>query len=199
MIIPQHGFAIHIYDLDMRIFIWWSQIYEWIGRIRINAGRFLKIVFDRCWSTKVKVPLYAIPIIPNTLWSTSARNSPYRSLKKIGIGGRKCIRRSIGSGIIRIINPINSNFSIAPASQASYIKIPINALVEGYKEKANIYILDGKKAKKVSIQPLFISNDFFTIDESVLAPSSQVITEGAAYLKDNIEVNVLRENSQAMK
>lgn len=81
--------------------------------------------------------------------------------------------------------------TLLPSNQASYFKIPMNALVEGYKEKANIYILDGETAQKVSIQPAYIGNDFFTITSDKFNGMEQVITDGAAYLKDGMAIKVV--------
>ena len=86
-----------------------------------------------------------------------------------------------------------------PSNQTNYLKIPINALVEGYKEKANIYLLDGKQAKKISIQTLYIGKDFFTISEGTLKKTEQVITDGAAYLKDGIEVRVVDQSIEVAR
>ena len=81
--------------------------------------------------------------------------------------------------------------TLFPSNQAAYYKIPMNALVEGYKSKANIYTIKGAKAQRISIQPAYIGNDFFTIAETGLAGIDQVITDGAAYLKDGMEVKVV--------
>ncbi len=81
--------------------------------------------------------------------------------------------------------------ALLPSAQSSYFKIPMNALVEGYKEKANIYILNGETAKKISIQPIYIGKDFFTISSDNLDGMEQVITDGAAYLKDGMAVKVV--------
>ena len=81
--------------------------------------------------------------------------------------------------------------TLLPSNQVSYFKIPMNALVEGYKDKANIYILNGETAQKVSIQPVYIGNDFFTITSDDLNGMEQVITDGAAYLKDGMTIKVV--------
>ena len=83
--------------------------------------------------------------------------------------------------------------ALLPSNQSSYFKIPMNALVEGYKNKANIYIVNGETAQKVSIQPTYIGNDFFTIsaDNFDLNGMEEVITDGAAYLKDGMAIKVV--------
>jgi RND family efflux transporter MFP subunit len=80
---------------------------------------------------------------------------------------------------------------LLPSNQAAYYKIPMNALVEGYKNRANVFTIKGDIAKKISIQPHYIASDFFTIPTNQLEEGTQVITDGAAYLKDGTKVKVV--------
>ena len=49
---------------------------------------------------------------------------------------------------------------------------------------------DGKAIKK-SIEPLYIGNDFFTVADNQLEGIEQVVTDGAAYLKEGLLVKVV--------
>lgn len=91
----------------------------------------------------------------------------------------------------KLRNGFIGKIKLFPSNQAPYYKIPINALVEGYKNKANIYTIKENLAQRVSIQPAYIGNDFFTIVEDELVGINQVITDGAAYLKEGMEVKVV--------
>lgn len=93
---------------------------------------------------------------------------------------------------ITLRNGFIGKVALFPSQQAPYYKIPMNALVEGYKNKANIYTLNKEKAKKISVQPAYIGNDFFTVSANDLDGITQVITDGAAYLKDEMEVKVVK-------
>ncbi|MEM6321048.1 MAG: efflux RND transporter periplasmic adaptor subunit [Bacteroidota bacterium] len=92
--------------------------------------------------------------------------------------------------------PLRNGFigkvKLLPSRQANYHKIPMSALVEGYREKANIYTLHNGKVTKISVRPAFIGDDFFTISEGKLADINEVITEGAAFVKEGMEVEVIR-------
>lgn len=92
---------------------------------------------------------------------------------------------------VTLRNGFVGKVTLLPSNQAAYFKIPMNALVEGYKEKANIYIVNGETAQKVSIRPAYIGNDFFTITSDNLNGTEQVITDGAAYLKDGMAIKVV--------
>ena len=54
-----------------------------------------------------------------------------------------------------------------------------------------IYVANGGFAQKISIQPIYIGNDFFTIASHRLDGTEQVITDGAAYLKDGMAIRVV--------
>lgn len=78
-----------------------------------------------------------------------------------------------------------------PSNQPNYIKIPINALVEGYQKQANIYTVKEGIAIKKSVQPIYIGSDFFTISKNQLVGIKQVVTDGAAYLKEGLPVKIV--------
>ena len=76
-----------------------------------------------------------------------------------------------------------------------YTKVPMNALVEGYENKANIFLADtaSGRALKLSVTPQYIGPDFFTISTEAAPPNSLAVAEGAAYLSDGalIQINHL--------
>ena len=88
-------------------------------------------------------------------------------------------------------NGFIGKIKLFPSKQDSYVKIPMNALVEGYQKKVNIYTVKEGVAIKKSVEPIYIGNDFFTITENQLGGIEQVVTDGAAYLKEGLEVNVV--------
>lgn len=92
---------------------------------------------------------------------------------------------------LNLRNGFVGKVSLAPSNQSTYYKVPMNALVEGYKEKANIYIANEGFAQKISIQPTYIGNDFFTISSKSLDGTELVVTDGAAYLKDGMAIKVV--------
>jgi len=92
---------------------------------------------------------------------------------------------------LNLRNGFIGKVTLFPSNQSAYYKIPMNALVEGYKEKANIYTANDGFAQKISIQPVYIGNDFFTISSNSLEGTEQVITDGAAYLKDGMAIKVV--------
>ncbi len=72
---------------------------------------------------------------------------------------------------------------ILPSQQEEYIKVPMHALVEGLDNEVAVFTVSEEKAKRTIVSPQFIGDDFFTVEVSQLQ-SKQVITDGAAYLRD---------------
>ncbi|WKN29710.1 efflux RND transporter periplasmic adaptor subunit [Porifericola rhodea] len=80
-----------------------------------------------------------------------------------------------------------------PASQEPYYQISMQALVEGHKDEASIFVANhkSKQVQKVKVTPQHIGNDFFTISASLPPAFDYVVTEGAAYLKDQDSIQIL--------
>ena len=100
---------------------------------------------------------------------------------------------------ISLRNGFVGKVKLFPSRIAPYYKIPIKALVEGYKEKANIYTLENNRAKKLAIQPIYIGKDYFTISKKQLEGIPTIITDGAAYVKEGIEVKVVEQKLMVSK
>ena len=81
---------------------------------------------------------------------------------------------------------------IFPTHQVSYYRISMNALVEGERETAQVFLLDSRTntAKKVQVRPEHIGDGFFTVLASDLQ-GAQVITDGAAYLSNGDKVQIV--------
>ncbi|MBX2841346.1 MAG: efflux RND transporter periplasmic adaptor subunit [Flammeovirgaceae bacterium] len=91
-----------------------------------------------------------------------------------------------------IKNGFVGKVKIYPATKNSYYKISINALVEGNQETAQIYVLEEKSntVKKVKVKPEYIVDGFFTIQAND-SMSGKVVVEGAAYLSDGDQVEII--------
>lgn len=99
--------------------------------------------------------------------------------------------------------PLRNGFigkvKLFPSNQETYYKIDMNALVEGYQNKANIYIPINDTARKVTIRPEYIGGDYFTVSTEQLENVTAVITDGAAYLKDGEPIRTEEEERVTLK
>lgn len=81
---------------------------------------------------------------------------------------------------------------IDPASRraATLTYLPIAALVEGRRDRASVFTIEGDRAKRRDVRIAFITGDSVALREG-LAIGESVITEGALYLQDGDRVRVL--------
>ena len=84
---------------------------------------------------------------------------------------------------------------IYPSRIAPYYKIDMNALIEGDEEIANIYLVEPKGnkkiVKKVELHSKYIESDFFITNSEQLEDGAQVVVQGASYLNDGAEVEII--------
>jgi RND family efflux transporter MFP subunit len=82
---------------------------------------------------------------------------------------------------------------IYPSSTAPYAKIDMDALVEGNAKRAHIFVPNPTKdkAQKISVTPTHIGDGYFTVPANQISGIHEIITAGAAYLKDGSEIRVL--------
>ncbi len=77
-----------------------------------------------------------------------------------------------------------------PGRQAPYFRIPMQALVAGYREQAKVFLVDSLRdvARLRTVRPLHIGDDYFTVAVSGLPIGHYVVTSGAAYLTDGAPI-----------
>ena len=68
-------------------------------------------------------------------------------------------------------------------------RVPLAAVVQGHGLSANVFVLDGERARRVPVQLLFFTDDSAALATS-LEGSNMVITEGSAYVTDGSPVTV---------
>lgn len=103
------------------------------------------------------------------------------------------IELSLRPGQRELRNGFIGTVRIFPSQQAPYFPIPMDALVEGYQTRANIFVPDsnGTVARKMAVNPQYIGKNFFTVPQRQLDSFRQVITGGSAYLRDGAPIRVI--------
>lgn len=142
--------------------------------IRVRLGDKAEVVFDAHPSTIFKA----------TVSEIAEAADPRTGVFPIELSILSQKGKSLKNGFI-------GKIKLFPSKQARYVKIPMNALVEGYQKQVNIYSVKEGMAIKKSVEPIYIGNDFFTVNEDQLEGVEQVVTDGAAYLKEGLQVNVV--------
>ena len=83
--------------------------------------------------------------------------------------------------------------SIVPkaATRSTLTYAPIAAVVEGTRDSAAVFVVDGEIARKRSVKVAFIS-DLGVAIANGLKPGERIVTEGALYLVDGERIRVLQ-------
>ena len=81
---------------------------------------------------------------------------------------------------------------IFPSISQAFYRIPLDALVEGDRNTAVVFVPDAERrtAQRVAVRPYHIGNKYFTVLEEHAPPLEEVITDGAPYLSENAEIVV---------
>ncbi len=87
---------------------------------------------------------------------------------------------------------------IFPSQEASFLKIPIDAIVEADNKAALIFQPDvnKQKANEVFVKPLFISDQYILVSQKENVDLDYVVTAGAAYLKDGMRIKVAEKKGE---
>jgi membrane fusion protein, multidrug efflux system len=83
-----------------------------------------------------------------------------------------------------------ANVKMQPKMQRTYIVIPIDAVIEGNTNKAMVFVAQQGVAKKTFIETAGIQNGKVLIANG-LQEGEQVITDGSAYLRDGVKINIV--------
>jgi RND family efflux transporter MFP subunit len=106
------------------------------------------------------------------------------------------IELKIDSGDKRLVSGFVAKVDIFPSTKRPHFIIPVDALVEAEGDKGYVYTVDKETmtAKRIPIAIGFLVGDKVAV-ESGLEDTAEVVTEGAPYLLDGKEVEIIqREN-----
>lgn len=84
------------------------------------------------------------------------------------------------------------------SSRAGHLTyVPIGAVVEGDGDRASVFIMNGDRVKRRPVQIAFIGADHVALASGV-SPGEPIVTDGALYLEENEQVEVVRESTQVV-
>jgi len=96
-----------------------------------------------------------------------------------------------GSMPVPLASGLVAKLRIHPASarQATLTYVPIGAVVEGDRDRASVFVVDGNRARHRAVSVAFIDPSGVAI-ASGLTPGERVVTDGALYLEDQERIEV---------
>ena len=85
-----------------------------------------------------------------------------------------------------------------PAKQSAYYRIPMSALVDGSRDLVSIMIPVNERtsARKITVRPEHVGTDYFTVLASEAGKIGEVITDGAAYVRDGETISLVGNISE---
>jgi RND family efflux transporter MFP subunit len=103
----------------------------------------------------------------------------------------------LGAPGIALVNGLVAKLELHPSALqgATLTYVPIAAVVEGDRDRASVFVLEGDRARRRVVQVAFIAAESVALAAGV-APGEQVVTDGALYLEDNERVEVVRDAAQ---
>jgi membrane fusion protein, multidrug efflux system len=99
---------------------------------------------------------------------------------------------ALASGLVA---KLNLRSAASRAKQLTYV--PIAAVVEGDKDSASVYVVDGDRAKRRTVRVAFIAPEAVALSEGV-EPGERVVTDGALYLEDGERIEIVTEGKSVV-
>jgi len=92
----------------------------------------------------------------------------------------------------RLRNGYVGRVSIYPQQAKSYYKIPIAAIVEGRDNQLLLFVPDSSDtiAHQIEVNPFKITSEYIAVSRNEELTIDEVITRGAAYLKENDRIKI---------
>jgi membrane fusion protein, multidrug efflux system len=96
-----------------------------------------------------------------------------------------------GSTPVRLASGLVAKLRVYPASarEAALVYVPISAVVEGDRDRANVFVINGDRVKRREVRVAFIDSAGVAI-ASGLQAGEHVVTDGAPYLEDQEQIEV---------
>jgi multidrug efflux system membrane fusion protein len=100
---------------------------------------------------------------------------------------------------MQLASGLVAKLDIQPASSrlAALAYVPIASVVEGDRDRASVFVVDGDHVQRRSIRVAFISPAGVAIAAGV-EPGERVVTDGALYLEDGERIAIVRDSGQAV-
>ena len=94
-----------------------------------------------------------------------------------------------------LVAKVSLSPSSARASSLTYV--PIAAVVEGDRDRANVFVLAGERVKRRAVRVAFITGEQVALAEG-LASGETIVTDGALYLEDDERVTPVDDPAKAV-
>lgn len=99
---------------------------------------------------------------------------------------------SLASGLVA---KLNLHSAASRARQLTYV--PIAAVVEGDRNRASVFVVNGDRVQRREVRVAFIAPEAVALDDGV-KPGEKVVTDGALYLQDGELIEIVGEGKSVV-
>ena len=146
-------------------------------------------IADRDWArlktgntAVVKIDAYPEETFTGIVSQMAQAPDPMSGLYQVEIKLNGC-NKTLATGLF-------AKTEIKPNSDAAYVTIPVDAVIEGNGNEAFVYTTSGNKAHKQPVKVAFMKDGKVMLS-SGLEKGTKVVTDGSAYLTDGVEVKIV--------
>ncbi|HEY8509136.1 MAG TPA: efflux RND transporter periplasmic adaptor subunit [Steroidobacteraceae bacterium] len=95
---------------------------------------------------------------------------------------------------VQLVSGLVAKVTLHPASGREHelTYVPISAIVEGHKDRASVFVVDGDVARRRDVRVAFIGPESVALAEG-LEPGERVVTDGALYLEDAEPIEIVQD------
>ena len=162
------------------IFLFGCSESDWVVRVNLTDKDIINISLrDSAYVTFDAYPGMKFPAWVSEISNAADMNGMYEVELKI----KNRLKNKLASGFI-------CKAEIMPAKRNRFYVIPVEAIVDGSGRSAMIYQLNEKsEVKRLNVEISHILDDKLLVSDG-LKTGMEIITGGAAYIRDNIEIEV---------
>jgi multidrug efflux pump subunit AcrA (membrane-fusion protein) len=108
-----------------------------------------------------------------------------------GKSGMFPVEVRFGSTPVPLASGLVAKLRVYPASsrEAALTYVPMSAVVEGDRDRASVFVVNGDRVKRRNVRVAFIEPTGVALT-SGLQPGERVVTDGALYLEDQEQIEV---------
>ncbi len=141
---------------------------------------------------EVHLDAYPGPAIPGTLSEIASAADEKSGLFAVEIRlDERALPVPLASGLVAKLR-----LYPAAARSSTLTYVPMNAILEGNGDRASVFVVEGNTARRRDVRVAFIQSSGVALAEG-LQPGERVVTDGALYLADKDEIEVVPEAIQA--
>jgi multidrug efflux pump subunit AcrA (membrane-fusion protein) len=116
-----------------------------------------------------------------------------------GKGGLFPVEVHFDSLPVALASGLVAKLRVYPASSRANVLtyVPVSAVVEGNGHRASVYVVNGNRVKRRDVRVAFIESSEVALAEG-LQPGERVVTDGALYLEDNEQIEVVQDATKVV-